>query len=180
MAQSSSHIFNNIPSLYPARQLYRALYDNQFNTVQITDARNRLVESYQLDIQDRVTAVTNLERQTMSVVYGLGSMVRNITRFDGTVVSNRYNTDGLVSGVYYSGTTSMLSYYKNGLLNGIALLLGRRHCGLSLRELGSAVGGVDYHAVSKALTRMEKRVLSDSRLRSVIDKAEKEMFNDET
>ena len=59
-------------------------------------------------------------------------------------------------------------------------LLGRRYCGLSLRELGSAVGGVDYHAVSKALTRMEKRVLSDSRLRSVIDKAEKEMFNDET
>ena len=62
----------------------------------------------------------------------------------------------------------------------IALLLGRRHCGLSLRELGSAVGGVDYHAVSKALTRIEKRMLSDSTLRSVIDKTEATMSNDET
>ena len=62
----------------------------------------------------------------------------------------------------------------------IALLLGRHHCGLSLRELGAAVGGAGYHAVSKAVTRTEKRAASDVKLRSVIDKTEKVLSNVET
>jgi RHS repeat-associated protein len=91
-------------------------YDNQFNTLKITDAKGRAVETYVLDLQDRATSVTNLEGQTMSVMYGIGDYVKKVTRFDGTVVSNFYNSDGLLSVVRYPSSTNAFSYLKNSLL----------------------------------------------------------------
>ena len=91
-------------------------YDEQFNTLNITDAKNRLVEAYQIDIQDRPVSVTNLEGQVMSITYGLGDFVKSMTRFDGTVVSNSYNSDGFLSSVAYPDSTIQLSYLKNGPL----------------------------------------------------------------
>ena len=91
-------------------------YDNQFNTLRITDERGRGVESYVLDIQDRPITITNLEAQTMSVVYGVGDFVKKITRFDGTSVSNDFNYDGRISKTTYSDATNFFSYYGNGLL----------------------------------------------------------------
>jgi RHS repeat-associated protein len=91
-------------------------YDNQFNTLKITDPMGRAVESYKLDIQDRPLAVTNLEGRVMTINWGLGDYVRSLTRFDGTVVSNSYNAAGLLSRVVGPAFTNSFTYYRNGAL----------------------------------------------------------------
>jgi RHS repeat-associated protein len=102
----------------PVRMAYD--YDQQFNTLRITEPRGRYVESYRLDIQDRITAVTNIEGQTMTVDYGIGDFVKKITRFDGSTVSNVYDVAGRNSSVIYrspSGqhlSTISRSYYADG------------------------------------------------------------------
>jgi len=99
-------------------------YDQQFNTLHISDALGREVESYVLDIQDRPTVVTNLEGQTMSVTYGLADFIKSIGRFDGTVVSNGYNGDGWLSSVAYPDVTNRFTYLRNGLLKTAANNMG--------------------------------------------------------
>jgi len=91
-------------------------YDSQFNTLNITDAKNRAVETYVLDIQDRPVAITNLEGQTMTINYGVGDYVKSIIRYDGTSISNSYNSDGLLSSTAFQSSTNAFSYLKNGLL----------------------------------------------------------------
>ena len=99
-------------------------YDNQFNTINLTDAKGRAVETYTLDPQDRVTSVVNLETQTMSITYGVAGFVKQISRFDGTLVTNSYNGDGLLSSVIFPDDTNTFTYLKNGLMttaaNGIS------------------------------------------------------------
>ena len=95
-------------------------YDEQFNTLNLTDAKGRAVESYRLDIEDRPVSVTNLEGQTMTIAYAIGDDVSQITRFDGTIVTNTYNTDGLLSNVAFPGSTNTFTYLKNGLLKAAA------------------------------------------------------------
>ena len=91
-------------------------FDQQFNTLAIRDELSRPVESYALDPQDRPTAVTNLEGQTMSIRYLVGGFVDSITRFDGTVVSNQYTGDGRLAAVRYPGETNRYTYLRNGLV----------------------------------------------------------------
>ena len=47
----------------------------------------------------------------------------------------------------------------------LALWLGRRYCGLTLREIGEAAGGMDYAAVSIALKRFEAKLETDRELK---------------
>jgi len=91
-------------------------YDNQFNTLAVTDALDRAVETYHLDLQDRPVAVTNLESQGMSVTYSVGDFVDEIERFDGTTVDFAYDTDANLRSVIYPDATNTFTYLKNGLL----------------------------------------------------------------
>jgi RHS repeat-associated protein len=91
-------------------------YDNQFNTLKITDPMGRAVECYALDLQDRPVAVTNLAGQAMAINWGVGNYVRSITRFDGSVVSNSYDVKGLLVQVSGQSFTNVFSYYRNGAL----------------------------------------------------------------
>jgi RHS repeat-associated protein len=90
--------------------------DNQMNTLKITDAKGRSVETYVLDVQDRATSVTNLENQTMSVNYGLGNFIKSITRFDQTVVTNTFDSNGWITKRVFPGITNNFTYLKNGLM----------------------------------------------------------------
>jgi len=92
------------------------VYDSQFNTLRITDAKGRDVETYSLDIEDRPVTITNLEGRAMSISYGLDNHVKCITNFDGTTVSNSYNSDGLLSAVSGQSFANSFGYYKNGAL----------------------------------------------------------------
>lgn len=61
----------------------------------------------------------------------------------------------------------------------LALYLGRKEGALTLRELGEAVGGVDYAAVSAAIRRFERRLTAEKTLRKAVAKAN-QLLNVET
>jgi hypothetical protein len=58
----------------------------------------------------------------------------------------------------------------------LAMYLGRKAAGLPLRQLGSAVGGLDYAAVSVAVKRFEQRLIQDKKLRKTVATVE-QMLN---
>ena len=96
-----------------------------FNSLNLTDALGRPVESYLMDIKDRPITITNVEGQVMNFYYGVGGMVKSVERFDGTIVSNSYNSAALLEKSVFGNLTNSFSYYKNAmpaLITGLALL----------------------------------------------------------
>ena len=89
-------------------------YDQQFNTLSITDPGGRAVEAYVLDEQDRPTAVFNVENQVMSISYGVGDFVRTVTNFDGSVIQNEYDGQGFLATQSAGGDTNTFTYYRDG------------------------------------------------------------------
>lgn len=59
------------------------------------------------------------------------------------------------------------------------LHLGRRRCGLKLRQLGEAVGGIDCRSVGSALKNFEERLQHDKKLRRLVEKAESDLQKQE-
>ncbi|MCK4565531.1 MAG: RHS repeat-associated core domain-containing protein [Verrucomicrobia bacterium] len=83
------------------------------------------VRASQLDIQDRATSVTNIEGQVMSIDYGIADFVQQTTRFDGTTITNTYDTAGRKSTITYSSASVPLAaiayaYYPDGELQSIS------------------------------------------------------------
>ena len=62
----------------------------------------------------------------------------------------------------------------------LVLYLARKRTGLTLRELGEAVGGMDYKVVGKAVQRFKKRLREEKVLRDLAGKCLVKMTNDET
>jgi len=97
-------------------------YDQQFNTLRITEPRGRYVETYLLDIQDRLTTVTNIEGQVLNIDYALGDRVSDLTRFDGSRIATTYDSTGRKATVSYFSpdnqqqTTINQSYYPDSQL----------------------------------------------------------------
>jgi REP element-mobilizing transposase RayT len=56
----------------------------------------------------------------------------------------------------------------------VALWLGRKHCGLTVKELGDQVGA-DYRAASKAILRMQARLVTDLPLRKTVEQIERSL-----
>ena len=61
-----------------------------------------------------------------------------------------------------------------------ALWLGRRHGGLTLRELGAAAGGLSADAVGSAVRRVEHRRHQNARYRSWSNRLEKQLLDNQT
>ena len=61
-----------------------------------------------------------------------------------------------------------------------ALWLGRRHCGLTLAELGAAAGGVSAVATGAAVRRLDQRRRTDAQLQVFLDRAERQLSESET
>ena len=95
-------------------------YDQQLNMRRVSDELGRAAESYGRDGYDRVVAVTNLEGQAMTIEYAVLDLVRNVTRFDGTVVSNSFDTKGNLTSVSYPNASSTFAWYQNGFLRSAA------------------------------------------------------------
>lgn len=53
----------------------------------------------------------------------------------------------------------------------LALYLARKRCGIGLRELGAAVGGVGYTTVSMAVKRLGQQAAADKRIAALIEGA---------
>ncbi len=99
-------------------------YDQQMNVVKVRDELERAVETYQFDLQDRPVKVTNVETQEMAVTYGLGDMVSQLGRFDGSSVSFSYDEGARLKTLVYPDATLDFSYLKNGLLLTASTSLG--------------------------------------------------------
>ena len=57
----------------------------------------------------------------------------------------------------------------------LALLLGRRECGLKLAELGELCGGLDYRTVGTAETKASARVRKHREFRKAYASAQKQL-----
>ena len=90
-------------------------YDQQMNVVNVKDELGRGVETYQLDLQDRPTSVTNVENQVMSMTWGLKDMVSSMVRFDASSISFVYDEGARVKQITYSDDVLSFTYFKNGL-----------------------------------------------------------------
>jgi hypothetical protein len=62
----------------------------------------------------------------------------------------------------------------------MALWLGRRHCGLTLGELGVAVGNASAAAVGSAVRRMDRLRLANAGVRRRLAEAEAHLTDNET
>ena len=91
-------------------------YDQQLRLRRVTDELGRSVQSVGRDSRGRVVSVTNLQGQTMSISYNVGSFVRSVARFDGSTVSNEYNEQGHLSTTRIGSATNVFDWYKNGVL----------------------------------------------------------------
>ena len=78
--------------------------------------------------QDRVVSITNMEGQTATINYLIGPLVASVTRFDGTVVSNQYDSSAnlVAQTVVPHGVPAVpaldrfMSYRNNGQLTTIS------------------------------------------------------------
>ena len=100
--------------------LFAVSHDRQLNVIAITDPLGRPAESYVLDLNERVVAVTNLEGQAMTRTYALGEMVASETRFDGTSVAYGYDSGANLASVAYPDDTLRFGYDRDGLMTSAA------------------------------------------------------------
>ena len=96
--------------------LFEVDYDKQLNVVAITDPLGRNAETYVIDGNERMVAVTNVEGQAMTRTYAVGDAVSSETRFDGTEVHYGYDTDGNLASLSFPGETLSFAYDIDGLL----------------------------------------------------------------
>ena len=96
--------------------LFGVDYDKQLNVVAITDPLGRNAETYVIDGNERMVAVTNVEGQAMTRTYAVGDAVSSETRFDGTEVHYGYDTDGNLASLSFPGETLSFAYDIDGLL----------------------------------------------------------------
>ena len=69
---------------------------------------------------------------------------------------------------------------RGGTGRDIVLLLARDHSGLSLREIGEKMGGLDYGTVHMSIRRLLAKMEKEKRLRRVIRESECRLLNVET
>lgn len=120
---SVTRYLNENGSNVPVRVSYDL--DEQANLLRISEPRGRYVESYKLDIQDRVTSVTNIEGQVMNIDYTIGGFFDQITRFDHSILEYTYDNAGRESSIVYlagSQTNAVLdfTYFANSQLKSVS------------------------------------------------------------
>ena len=118
--------------------LFGVEHDKQLNVISITDPLGRKAETYVLDENERVVAVTNLEGQAMTRAYAVGKMISAETRFDGTEVAYGCDADGNLSEVQYPDGTLAFRYDGDGLLTSASNVVG-----IASNAYDSATGWLD-------------------------------------
>jgi chromosomal replication initiation ATPase DnaA len=69
---------------------------------------------------------------------------------------------------------------RGGKGRDVAMLLARDHCGMSLREIGKAMGGLDYGTVHMSIRRLLAKTEKEKYLQNVVKTSESKILNVET
>ena len=130
-------------------------YDGLNHVVSIRDPLGRALQSYGWDARGRIIAVTNLEGQTASIMYGVRNRPALIRRFDASTLAITNDTRGRVSSVTFPDDTLFLSYLNNDTLTTMTDSSGTirfRHdnCG-SVTNCVTPGGSVDYRISAAGL-----------------------------
>jgi len=148
---------------------------------------------YREDVKDRLTKgvkASRLERLRENLAIGSESFlkqVRDLADGGSRETTGKRSLRARVTFEEVIGVVEELKGEKCEMFMGshgdwgrpLVLWLGRRFCGLTLRELGELAGGMDYAAVSVMLKRFELCMEGTRSLRYAADRARK-MLNVET
>lgn len=104
--------------------LWSVAHDQQLNVVSLTDPLGRAAESYVLDENERVTAVTNLEKRVLTRNYLVSDLVASEKRFDGTTVSYDYDACANLASAIYPDDTLRFTWDGDGLLTSASNMVG--------------------------------------------------------
>ena len=104
--------------------LWSLKHDRQMNTLAVFDPLGRAAESYVLDRNERVVAVTNLEGQVLVNTWAVGDRLANVRRFDGSRVVFWYDWAGNLSRVAYPDETIRFRHDRDGLLTSASNSVG--------------------------------------------------------
>jgi RHS repeat-associated protein len=94
--------------------------DELTNILRIEEPAGRYVESYQLDIQNRIHSITNIEGQVQTFIYALGNRIKEYRRFDRSIVSNAYDHAGRLQDTIYPDATLTRTYHPDGVLKSLS------------------------------------------------------------
>jgi REP element-mobilizing transposase RayT len=139
------------------------------------------VRRYRADVQERLSRGVVPERsEQIRDAFALGSeafreQVRKVVKFGREVAEpaglrRRVSWEELVRIVAQATGESSgeLAFSRGSPVKGLLLWASRRYGGLTLREAGEAVGGVDYTAVAMAVKRLEQRARTDASLKQLM------------
>ena len=104
--------------------LWSVAHDQQLNVVSLTDPLGRAAETYALDENERIVAVTNLEGQVMTRNYLVSDLVTSATRFDGSSIAYGYDARANLASVAYPDDTLRFTWDGDGLLTSAANAAG--------------------------------------------------------
>jgi REP element-mobilizing transposase RayT len=146
-----------------------------------SDPEQRMVQ-YRADVENRLTAGAvprGNGSETGSFAVGSPEFVeraRTLAKTGREVVETagfrkRVGWEELVSCVeeVTSEPLATSMKWRGSVARGLLLWAARRHGRMTLREIGEAVGGMDYTAVSMAIKRLEDRAKQDSKVQALMD-----------
>ena len=61
---------------------------------------------------------------------------------------------------------------RGGAGRDMVMLLARNHCGMSLREIGSTMGNIDYGTVHMSIRRLLAKIEKEKNLRRIVTESE--------
>jgi YD repeat-containing protein len=123
--------------------------DQLTNILRIEEPSGAYVESYQLDIQDRITSVTNIEGQALSMSYVISNKVDTLTRFDGSTLTHTYDEAGRLQDTVYPDATLTRSYSAIGELKTLS-----ERAPSGAEELSGASGATRIAYMRDSLNRL--------------------------
>jgi putative transposase len=139
-------------------------------------------QSYRKEVQRRLTSGVegeSMERLRDAIAVGSAAFsekVRKVLRQSDREFAGRYQArkaatlPSVIKAVERHVGTPVVLGKRGGLGRDMALKLARDLCGLTLRELGAQMGGVDYASVHMAIRRLEQKMAKQSDLRKTMDR----------
>lgn len=146
-------------------------------------------QSYRKEVQRRLTSgveAENMERLRDALAVGsaeFSEKVRKVLRQADREFSGRYQArraaslPNVIKSVERHLGAPVVLGKRGGLGRDMTLTLARDLCGMTLRELGEQMGGIDYASVHMAIRRMEQRIAEKPEFFKAMDELKASLLN---